>query len=115
MRIDWIEIALYACILLVALFSGIAGYFTGYYASAQELQEKYDASLEMLNITMHGNIEKGGYLEGIYNSRGFYCVVTKGFSEEEIADTETHEKCHALIKKDPEHFCDEMWNPNKEG
>lgn len=44
-------------------------------------------------------------LQGIYSTKGYYCVWTKDRTIEEIASTEEHEKCHALINEDQEHFC----------
>ena len=54
---------------------------------------------------MFGSDAKFG-LNGVYfNERDYYCVLTKGRTAEEIASTDVHEKCHALISKEPEHFC----------
>ena len=44
-------------------------------------------------------------VNGIYHSPDYYCVWTKNRGACEIADTETHEKCHALIDKRCTHFC----------
>lgn len=40
------------------------------------------------------------------NNNEFYCIWTKGRSEEEIISTEEHEKCHVSIDKKPNHFCE---------
>lgn len=42
---------------------------------------------------------------GFYSSDGFYCVETAGRSIEAINRTEYHEAAHALIHRNPEHFC----------
>lgn len=49
---------------------------------------------------------KGELADGFYREDSFYCVATEGRTSEEIADIEEHEKCHALIYREPEHFCD---------
>ena len=47
------------------------------------------------------------YMSGFYSNRGYYCVATQGRTIEEIATTDEHEKCHALIHSDYKHFCED--------
>lgn len=42
-----------------------------------------------------------------------YCIQTKNRTSEQIARTEIHEKCHALVHIDPEHFCNLMADSTK--
>ena len=59
-------------------------------------------------------------VDGLYSyGTEMYCVGTKGKTPMEIASIEEHEKCHALIHKDYEHFCNEdaklMWELDYKG
>ena len=52
--------------------------------------------------------QKEGLLEGAYFfEEEYYCVWTKGKNASQIASTEVHEQCHALIGADRQHFCGE--------
>ena len=42
---------------------------------------------------------------GFNIDNNFYCVATANRTINEIGDTDTHEKCHALINADYGHFC----------
>lgn len=58
--------------------------------------------LQMFNRSLGSEV----VVNGVYHSpKGFYCVWTKGRTAEEIDGTANHEKCHALIDEDEEHFC----------
>ncbi|KKL71153.1 hypothetical protein LCGC14_2097820 [marine sediment metagenome] len=59
--------------------------------------------LELHNITLEDT------WNGFYSNYKYYCIWTKDRTEREIASTEEHEKCHALIdinEKKYEHFCE---------
>ena len=78
------------CVAAYAIiFSG------GYAAGARDRH----LALEESSINMTGRT-------GVYfiNSE-VYCVKTKGRTLEEIKNTDYHEMCHHLVKKDWEHFC----------
>jgi hypothetical protein len=45
------------------------------------------------------------YVNGLAFGSKYYCVWTADRNETQIANTDTHEKCHILIAKDNEHFC----------
>lgn len=44
-------------------------------------------------------------INGLYIDREYYCVWTKDRTVDEILNTTDHEKVHAIIDKDYEHFC----------
>lgn len=54
---------------------------------------------ERFNVS--NNLGPNGFASG----DSYYCVWTKDKTSEEIADTDTHEKCHILIATYKEHFC----------
>jgi len=45
-------------------------------------------------------------LWGIYYRNSYYCVWVKDRTEQQIATTEEHEKCHHLVYLNKKHFCD---------
>ena len=70
-------------------------------------------SFVLYSITMPTNIiNMKGYnmtnVNGFYVRGQYYCVMTKGRNSDVIANTETHEQCHALVYKDYEHFCTDV-------
>ena len=65
----------------------------------------YQKGCESCNIcTFDINETKFG-VNGFYSTIGFYCIWTKDRTAKQIASVVEHEKCHALINKDYEHFC----------
>lgn len=50
-------------------------------------------------------------ITGVYFPiEGGYCVKTEGRSDKDIATTEQHEICHALVDKNHYHFCTYPYN-----
>jgi len=73
----------------------------------------YAASLRMqlwkMEDTTQEAIRDSGVLAAYYNEKqDYYCVSTYGRSVEDVVELEIHEACHALIKKEKEHFCNEV-------
>jgi len=64
-------------------------------------QKKADESYEIYNA----NMTEGPGVDGVWFPEGYYCVWAAGRKIEDINDTDTHERCHALIHENPEHFC----------
>lgn len=68
----------------------------------------YQLRIEKLSIC---NVESYAVLDsyedrnGYYHSDGFYCVWTKGMTSKEIMNNNAHERAHALVDNDYEHFC----------
>jgi len=69
------------------------------------IRDYYENSCESWNLCKIKASSLDFNLAGVYKSEGFYCVNTKGESTSDIATTEQHEICHALIDKDKSHFC----------
>lgn len=46
-------------------------------------------------------------INGVWFNDGYYCVWTEGRNAVDINDTDTHERCHALVNIEYEHFCGE--------
>ena len=42
---------------------------------------------------------------GVYFSKGYYCVKTEGRRWDDIKMTDYHEMCHAFVNMDYGHFC----------
>jgi len=51
------------------------------------------------------NMTERPSIEGVYFSEGYYCVWVAGRNLKDINDTDTHERCHALVDDDKRHFC----------
>jgi len=81
-----VTIALVSCILFVV------------HVRQQVEAEKHQ---DICNVTM----KEKPTIEGIYYPEGYYCVWVAGRNLKEINDTDTHERCHALIDADKDHFC----------
>jgi len=64
-------------------------------------QKKADESYAICDANM---TERPG-VTGMWFSPGYYCVWAAGRNIKDINETDTHEKCHALIQDDPRHFC----------
>ena len=56
----------------------------------------YTQQLQLYNVTV--------VPDGIYYG-DFYCVWIKDQTPSQITDTDCHEKCHALVDRQREHFC----------
>lgn len=69
------------------------------------IKEYYENKCDSWNLCKIKTKSLDFSLEGIYNSDEYYCVNTKGRTEERIATTDQHELCHALVDKDYKHFC----------
>lgn len=84
------------------------GYFEGYdnnpiIGSLDETKKQMD--ILMSRIYMQ-DIELDDLITtGYYSSNGFYCILTKERTSEEIASTKSHEECHLHIQRDYKHFC----------
>lgn len=95
-------------IVLPATVNIIFAYNT--YSLQTELVEDYNMRVNSLEITCDENgvyFEQSQNTTGVYwSSRGYYCVRTAGMASDEIASTEEHEICHALIDLDYSHFCE---------
>jgi hypothetical protein len=50
-------------------------------------------------------INQSKFLHGYYLENNYYCVWVANQTPEQIADTETHEKCHHMVWMDHQHFC----------
>lgn len=46
-----------------------------------------------------------GGMNGVAFGDKYYCVWTENRTNEDIANTEVHEKSHIMINKDKKHFC----------
>lgn len=47
-----------------------------------------------------------GDVNGLYyGGADYYCVFLEGRGADEWASTEAHEQCHALVKREHNHFC----------
>jgi len=69
-------------------------------ADNQFLESSYN--LIAANLTW---VNEGKYIRGYAVNADFYCVVTNGLDNDEIASIDVHEKCHILVYNDHEHFC----------
>ena len=59
---------------------------------------------EMFNASWWNESE---YINGVAFDDKYYCVWTKGRTEQMINKTDVHEQCHILIELDTKnHFCD---------
>ena len=67
-------------------------------------------SCERCNLYTTNLTEKAIGPTGVYFHEKYYCVWVGGRTKEEIASTEEHEVCHALIGVNPTHFCKEEKN-----
>jgi hypothetical protein len=57
-------------------------------------------------MKMYGTrLENLSRTNGVYVAKGYYCVWTKNRTEEEILRTDCHERYHAMIHKNYDHFC----------
>jgi hypothetical protein len=66
---------------------------------------RYSGSNNMLKFISQNNLSSD-IAAGVYVSgEDYYCVVTKGYSANQVSNTINHEVCHVLIDKDFEHFC----------
>ena len=50
---------------------------------------------------------ESGKSNGFYSYDGYFCVVTKGRTLEEITKTTIHELGHLFVHEDYDHFCNE--------
>lgn len=80
-------------ILIASLI--VLGYASHYYWRSCEQCELY-----RITASPEGTVPNG-----IWYGEGYYCVWTKGRNAVDINDTETHEQCHELVHRDPQHFC----------
>ena len=93
MDIDKLLTISFRIILIIILL--IAGYQLNNLLNKSTSQNIY-FDLSKYNIT-----EKH---QGFYAYDGFFCVVTKNWSNQEIIETTIHELAHLLIETDDEHF-----------
>jgi len=92
--------------VVLIVISGIS--YHKEYDMIEEYNNKKCDACEMCNINDTRLNTVGGVF---YPSKGFYCVYTEGKNATDINDTETHERCHALINMDNNHhFCKERNN-----
>ena len=80
---------------------GILGFIMGLFVAMYYLN--YIDPPQQNNFNITGQIYEN--MNGVYNDAGYYCVVTKGRTAQQINSTDAHEKCHALIDKNYDHFC----------
>jgi hypothetical protein len=97
-------------IFFLCILMGALGSLLTYAIIITDIQEDYQSSLRMLNATLESTtqeaIHSDNYLGAYYKKKqDYYCVSTYNKAADEIATSEQHEICHALIKKDKEHFC----------
>ncbi len=74
-------------------------------SSCKTCEDIVDASERLVLYDIDYNKVRVGH----YSSYGYYCVWTKGMTPYQIASTDEHEKCHALIgmnEEKYEHFCE---------
>ncbi len=93
-----IEIMLVTIIAILFFSLGMFWQQTQYY-------NKEEVSTRLCNQAVLG-LSNTSFLNGFYDSDGYYCVRTDN-SWYETRATDYHEACHALVNKDYEHFCEE--------
>ena len=65
----------------------------------------YDYNTEVLQVNRTVlETRQGTQANGFYSYDGYFCVVTKDRSLEEITRTTVHELAHLFVHDDPEHF-----------
>jgi len=74
-----------------------------------KIQEQQKRIVERYAM-LRNHKEQFGLIQGAYHTDGYYCIWTKGRNKTEIATTEVHEQCHALIHKDHHHYCNNITN-----
>jgi len=100
-------------LLAVIVYSGysMSQELNGAYEDWQEryssLNNDYEGGCERCILYTMGQRKIGPL--GIH-SENYYCVWKKGLTDEQIASTDIHEKCHALVMADYEHFCEGKGN-----
>ena len=98
-------IAVFSLRLNVVQASIIDSYYDSVPSDSGVVVSERCASCDMrFNNTKYKEDTKYG-INGVFSSEGYYCVWVKDRSPSEIASTEVHEQCHALINKDRGHFC----------
>jgi len=70
----------------------------------QKQIENVEDTIARLSLYSNNNYEYAK-VNGIYNTKGYYCVWTQNRTLEEINRTDYHEMAHVLVHKDREHFC----------
>ena len=88
---------------LTGLLSLASAFFS---ANAYADMETINTNFERIDA-FKGLVGSNFTVRGIYQQNKYYCVWTEGRPEDEIASTEDHEKCHALVNLDYDHFCNE--------
>ena len=103
-------------LLLIAFTSFLLGSISDIYTPEEILDMEYELERNWEKCKMYGEDAKPN-INGLYFiDSEYYCVWTKGRGIEEINNTEYHEACHALIYREPEHFCGDVceYELNKE-
>jgi len=93
-------VVLYAIMIAFAFSIGV---FSNV-AKVQQIEDLKDFNCKSQEMSLL-NLTANDFLYGIYNHEGYYCVWTKGLSDEEIANTKEHEITHNLVKNNISHYC----------
>lgn len=111
--IIWISNALFLIFVIISMILPIG---RGEWKALQLAQDKtYIATMcngkeDCWNDTIKGVVLTNGF----YKSEGFYCVRTNAEWYMNENKTDKHESCHAFIKHDDYHFCEENRGITKE-
>lgn len=93
--------------LLTSIFAHSGGYLIGDYTGyAKGYTEGYwDAAYDEQLCEVRFNDSDVHVINGFYSNKGYFCVLTRGRTPDEIAQTTFHELAHYYINNDEEHFC----------